>query len=385
MDITPAKVKVIEYLQEKAVFINDGKRSIVTAQMPKHPLKGAIGSIGLLSFIIISKFCDGLPLNRLEKILSRYGGSVTRATMASWLIRLSIQLTPLINLMREHQNNGDYLQIDETEIRVLKEVDKSPWSKKYMWVTLGGPPDKKCVLFEYDPSRGKEVPLRLLVDFRGKLQTDGYASYNECCSKYELVRLGCWDHARRKFHEAFKAIPVNRRYGTRASAALRLIRKLYKIEDEIRDLTKVERYEIRQKKSVPILNRLRGWLDENMPKIEKKSLTYAAMLYMHNQWEYLTEYCNDGNSHMSNALAENAIRPLACGRKAWLFADTPAGARATATYFSLVESAKLNNLDPNKYIRHVLEKLAYADSVDDIEALLPWNVKREMDGYRSNA
>ena len=122
LDITPAKVKVIEYMQEKAIFINDGKRSVVAAQMPKHPLKGAIGSIGLLCFIIISKFCDGLPLNRLEKILSRYGGSVTRATMASWLIRLSIQLTPLMNLMREHQNNAKYIQMDETEIRVLKGV-----------------------------------------------------------------------------------------------------------------------------------------------------------------------------------------------------------------------------------------------------------------------
>lgn len=374
LDITPAKVKVIEYMQEKAILINDGKRSVVAAQMPKHPLKGAIGSIGLLCFIIISKFCDGLPLNRLEKILSRYGGSVTRATMASWLIRLSIQLTPLMNLMREHQNNAKYIQMDETEIRVLKETDKSPWSKKYMWVTLGGPPDKKCVLFEYDPSRGKEVPLRLLEDFRGKLQTDGYASYNECCKKYELIRLGCWDHARRKFYEAFKAVPIHARYRTHACAALKLIRKLYRVEDEIKEMTAIERYEIRQKKSVPTLNRLKKWLDENMPKVDKKSPTYSAMLYTNNQWQYLVEFCNDGNAHASNILAENAIRPLACGRKAWLFADTPAGARATATYFSLVESAKLNNLDPNKYIRYVIEKLAYSESVEDIEALLPWNV-----------
>ena len=241
-------------------------------------------------------------------------------------------------------------------------------------MTLGGPPDKKCVLFEYDPSRGKEVPLRLLEDFRGKLQTDGYASYNECCKKYELIRLGCWDHARRKFYDAFKAVPIHARYRTHACAALKLIRKLYRIEDEIKEMTAIERYEIRQKKSVPTLNRLRKWLDENMPKVDKKSLTYSAMLYTNNQWQYLVEYCNDGNAHISNILAENAIRPLACGRKAWLFADTPAGARATATYFSLVESAKLNNLDPNKYIRYVIEKLAYAESVEDIEALLPWNV-----------
>jgi len=211
LDIIPAKVRVLEYMQEKAVFVEqvDGekKRQVKVAQMPKHPIARAMGSISLMCFVMISKYADGLPLYRQEGILSRYGGELSRATLANWMIALAKQLQPLINLMREHQQLGAVIQADETRVQVLKEPGRSATSDKYMWVTLGGPPGEKSILFEYDPSRSGEVPLRLLDGYGGYLQTDGYTGYNAVCKKNGIIQLGCWDHARRYFKEAHNAQP----------------------------------------------------------------------------------------------------------------------------------------------------------------------------------
>ena len=181
LDIIPAQVRVLEYLQEKAVFSQEGKQVIKAAAQPAHPLGKSIASVSLLAYLIVAKYCDALPLYRLEKILSRYGGSTTRTSMANWIIRLSETFIPLLNLMKEHQLSGDYLQADETRLQVLKEPGRSATSDKWMWVIRGGPPDQPVVLFEYDPSRSAEVPSRLLEGFSGTLQTDGYAGYNQVC------------------------------------------------------------------------------------------------------------------------------------------------------------------------------------------------------------
>ena len=207
LDIQPAVARVVEYLQEKAVFCNEGKHSIKVAELPRHPLGKSIASNNLLAFVIVSKYCDGLPLYRLEKILKRYGGEITRTSMANWVIRLSLQFQVLINLMREQQLAYDYLQGDETRIQVLKEPGRSAKSDKWMWVSRGGPPDKPVILFDYDPSRSKEVPLALFEGFKGYFQCDGYAGYNALCARDGITRLGCWDHARRKFVEAKKMAP----------------------------------------------------------------------------------------------------------------------------------------------------------------------------------
>lgn len=211
LDIIPAQVRVLEYMQEKAVFTEQGQRKIQAALMPKHPVPRAMGSIGLMSYIIISKYSDGLPLYRLENILARYGGDISRTTMANWVIAIAKQLQPIINLLREHQHGGNIIMADETRVQVLNEKGRDPTSNKYMWVTIGGPPDEKSVLFEYDKSRGQEVPLRLLNGFTGYLQTDGYAGYEPACRKYGLTHLGCWDHARRKFKEAQAAQPKKKK------------------------------------------------------------------------------------------------------------------------------------------------------------------------------
>lgn len=378
LDIIPAQAQVIEYWQEKAVFGEEiGETKMVSAKRPAHPLGKSIASMALLAYILVSKYADSLPLYRLETILKRYGGNITRTTMANWIIRLDDVFTPLINLLREHQLSCDYLQADETRVQVLKEDGKAATSDKWMWLIRGGPPQQPVVLFNYDASRSEAVPVRLLEDFKGVLQTDGYAGYNQVCRNNGITRIGCWDHARRKFIEASKAAPAKKKghQVSKADVAVGKIRKLYAIESKIKDLEPELKKQQRQKLSKPLLDDFKDWLEKNISRVPKNSLTYKAIYYSLNQWDLLVGYCDDGQLNISNALAENAIRPFAIGRKNWLFSDTSRGAKASATCYSLIETAKANGLEPYKYLHYVLQHIAKAKTVDDIEALLPWNMK----------
>ncbi len=377
LDIVPAQARVLEYWQEKAVFEQGGEQQMVAAKRSPHPLGKCIASVQLLAYVLVSKYADALPLYRLEKILKRYGGDITRTTLANWIIRLDDVFKPLINLMREHQLTGDYLQADETRVQVLKEDGRPATSDKWMWLIRGGPPDQPAVLFEYDVSRSEEVPLRLLDGFEGVLQADGYAGYNRVCRENPITRIGCWDHARRKFIDASKAAPAKKKGSkvSKADVAISKIRKLYAIEDRIKDLEPEQKKAQRQTLSRPVLNDLKDWLETNSRRVPKDSLTWIAINYTLNQWDLLIGYCEDGRLNISNALAENAIRPFAVGRRNWLFSDTPRGARASATCYSLIESAKANGLEPYAYLHHVLQHIAAADTLEKIEALLPWNMK----------
>ena len=377
LDIVPAQARVLEYWQEKAVFEQGGEQQMVAAQRLPHPLGKCIASVQLLAYILVSKYADALPLYRLEKILKRYGGDMTRTTLANWIIRLDDVFKPLINLIREHQLTGDYLQADETRLQVLKEDGRPATSDKWMWLIRGGPPEQPAVLFEYDASRSEDVPLRLLDGFEGVLQADGYAGYNRVCRDNPITRIGCWDHARRKFVEASKAAPVKKKGSkvSKADVAIGKIRKLYLIEDRIKDLEPEQKKAQRQTLSRPVLADLKAWLETNNRRVPKDSLTWIAINYTLNQWDLLIGYCEDGRLNISNALAENAIRPFAVGRRNWLFSDTPRGARASATCYSLIETAKANGLEPYAYLHHVLQHIAAADTLEKIEALLPWNMK----------
>ena len=376
LDIIPAQARVLEYWQEKAVFAEEAEHPVVTASRPAHPLGKCIASVPLLAYLLVAKYADSLPLYRLEQSLKRSGGHITRTTMAHWILRLEAVFKPLMNLLREHQLSSDYLQMDETRIQVLKETGKPATSDKWMWLIRGGPPAQPVVLFEYAASRGEDVPARLLEGFAGVLQADGYSAYNAVCRDNKITRIGCWDPARRKFVEASKAAPAQKKGAkvSKADVALGKIRKLYQIEDRIKDLSLDQKTELRQQLSRPVLDDLKTWLEDNSRRVPKDSLTWKAIQYTLNQWELLIGYCEDGRLHISNALAENAIRPFAVGRRNWLFADTPRGAKASATCYSLIETAKANGLEPYAYLRQVLQHIAAAKTVEDIEALLPWNV-----------
>jgi transposase len=378
LDIIRPQARVIEYWQEKAVFDEpDGSQRIEAASRPAHPLGKCIASVQLLAYLLVSKYADALPLYRLEKIFKRYGATISRTTMANWIIGLDGVFNPLIERIRTHQMSGDYLQADETRLQVLKETGKVASSDKWMWVVRGGPPGQPAVLFDYDASRGEEVALRLFKGFRGVLQVDGCASYNRVCRENALTRIGCWDHARRKFVEASQAMPAQKKGAkvSKADVALGKIRKLYTIEKRIESLGPEQKRQQRQALSLPVLDEFKGWLETNSRRVVKDSLTWKAIHYTLNQWDTLVGYCEDGQLHISNALAENAIRPFAVGRRNWLFADTPRGARASATVYSLIETAKANGIEPYDYLLHVLKHIASADTVDKLEALLPWNMK----------
>ena len=383
LDIIPAKVRILEYMQEKAVFGTDEKQSFVAAELPKHPLPASLGSTGLIAHVITSKYVDGLPLYRIEKILERYGGDISRATLANYVIKSAKLFQPIINLLREHQNSGNIVAMDETRIQVLKEPEKAATSDKYMWVSLGGKPKQQSVLFHYDPSRCGDTPLYLLEGFKGYLQTDGYSGYNAACKEYKLTAVGCFDHARRKFVEAQKAQPKGKQVKvSKADVALSEINKLYRIERQIKELkenpefTAQQVVEYRQQHAIPVLEKLKVFLDKNLTKTPKDSLTHKAISYTLNQWEKLIVYCTNGELRISNIMAENAIRPFVVGRKAWLFADTKQGAQASANCYSLVETAKLNGIEPHCYLQTLLTKLPYAKTIEQIEALLPWNLTK---------
>jgi transposase len=269
--------------------------------------------------------------------------------------------------------------MDETTVQVLKEDGKTASSLSYMWVQRGGPPEQPVILFNYSPSRSQTIANQLLHGFQGILQTDGYAGYGTPCAKNGLRHAGCWAHVRRKFDEALKAqdskAPVK---DGKASEALNLIRELYLIEKQIKDKSVAEKTKIRQQQAIPILNTLKDWLDSSLTQVPPSSLTGKALTYLSNQWPTLTVYCEDGRLDIDNNAIERAIRPFVIGRNNWIFSDTVKGVNASANLYSLVETAKLNGLEPYRYLHHVFKELPKAQTLADIEQLLPWLVNKDV-------
>ena len=298
------------------------------------------------------------------------------------MIRSGELAQPLINLMQDQLKQFPFLQMDETTVQVLKEEGRSASSQSYIWVRRGGPPDQPVVLFDYAATRSQAVADQLLQGFTGALQTDGYAGYAGICVKHKLQHAGCWAHVRRKFDEALKAQGVKGNAG-KASKALTLIQKLYRVEILIKDQSPEEKRGVRQEKSLPILNELKIWLDTSLAQVTPTSLTGKALHYMANQWSTLTVYCENGRVAIDNNAIERAIRPFVIGRNNWIFSDTVKGVKASANLYSLIETAKLNGLEPYRYLRHVFTELPKATSIDEIEALLPWAVNKDIinDGW----
>jgi transposase len=369
LEIIPAKVFVKKTIRFKYACpcCDEGMK---TARAPLSLIPKSMASASLVAFIIISKFMDGLPLYRQEAIFKRIGMILSRGTMARWLIEVSKQLMPVYNLLQEKLLARDYVLMDETPVQVLKEEGKKATSKSYMWVRYSGigPP---IVLYDYSPTRSGQVPLELLEGFSGYLQVDAYAGYSEVCTKNKLIRLGCMDHARRKFMDAFKT-SGSREIGKRALVYFKL---LYKIEEDIKDRTPEEKKKIRQDKSKSILVEMKDWVDSKRAKVPPQSVGGKAMSYFINEYDSLIRYLEDGRFNISNAPVENKIRPFAIGRKNWLFSQSVEGAQASAMFYSLVETAKANNVEPFDWLRGVLEKLPHAQTVEDYEALLPFSKK----------
>lgn len=287
------------------------------------------------------------------------------------MVKCGALVQPLINLLHDKLLEQSVIHMDETPLQVLNEPGKTAQSQSYMWVqaVTGSQPVR---LFHYSPTRSQAVPLARLSDSLQAVMVDGYEGYNKAFVEYGIARLGCWAHARRKFVEAQKLQPKGKT--GRADQALALIQKLYRIEAATKDLPPDERYRTRQQEAQPLIDKLHEWLQKTVEQVPPKAALGKALAYLHHQWPRLVRYLEDGRYPIDNNPAENAIRPFAIGRKNWLFANSQKGAHASANLYSLIETAKANHLNPHQYLLRVFTDLPNAQTLEDIEALLPWCV-----------
>ena len=374
LDIVPMQVRVLRHIRKRYGCPGSAHAPVVAA-LPAQPLPRSNASPDLLAMLLTVKYADGLSLARFEYVLERAGVAVPRQTLARWVIGAAGVLQPLHNLIRDELFNASVIHMDETVVQVLKERDRPASSQSYMWVQTGGPPERPVVVFDYDPSRSGAVPVRLLEGYQGYLMTDGYDGYNALAKAEGIEHLACLAHSRRRFVEATRVQPKGKR--GRADEAIELIGRLYGIEREYKAATDDERHLARQTRSVPILAELRAWLDATLPTVPPKTALGEALAYLHKYWSRLVRYTERGDLPIDNNRCENSIRPFAVGRRRWMFCDTPAGAHASAVIYSLIETARANGLEPYTWLRRVMRELPAAQSVEAIEALLPWNLHRQ--------
>lgn len=370
LEIIPAKV-IVKRIIKKKYACKVCNKSLKTAKAPDKLISKSFATASLIAYLAVSKYMDALPLYRLEKMFERIGIEVSRQSFARWMIRLGEALTPLINLLEDELLSSSYINMDETTVQVLKEKNKRAESKSYMWARYRAGP-KAVVLFNYDSSRSSTVPIKLLEGFEGYLQVDGYDGYAPVCSQNpNIKRVGCFAHARRKFFDAFKSSNGK----SIGKDGLNFIKKLYKVEDKTRAMSFEDRKSIRNLESRPILEDFYNWIIKHKDVVRPKSLAAKAIGYTFNEWDYLMRFLEDGRIEIDNNVIENSIRPFTLGRKNWLFSDTVDGAHASANIYSIIQTAKRQDINVYDYLKYVIERLPVADSLDDYEQLLPWNYK----------
>jgi pimeloyl-ACP methyl ester carboxylesterase len=306
--------------------------------------------------------------------LSRLGIELSRQTLANWMIQGSERwLRPLYERMHQHLLNQDILHADETTLQVLREPGRPAQSTSYMWLYRSGRDGPAIILYDYQTTRASKHPRQFLSGFKGYLHVDGYAGYN---GLPDINLVGCWAHARRKFDESLKALPAGQRNApVAAKEGLEFCNQLFAIEREIHEATPEERYKIRLERSRPIMDAFSVWLKYQGPRVLPKSAFGQAINYCRNQWDKLEAFLKDGRLELDNNRSERSIKPFVIGRKNFLFSNTPKGAKASATIYSIVESAKENGLNPYSYLQYLFEKLPNVDIQDQdaVDELLPWS------------
>jgi transposase len=374
LEIIPAQVRVLRYIRYTYVCTECEKETdearIVKAPTPKPIMKKSLASPSSVAHVLYQKYVNAMPLYRQEKDWANQGVLLSRVTLANWVVRSSHDwLEPVYEEMKRHLLQEAVVHADETVVQVLKEPGKSASSESRMWVYSTGNCGKvPAVLFEYQPSRSGEHARRFLTGFSGYLVTDGYIAYDKVA---DVTRCGCWAHVRRKFEEALPK--TTNKEGSTAAIGLYYCNQLFKQEELLSELSYEEREIQRQEKVKPILDVFWSWL--NTVDALAGSGLGKAVTYAHNQKGFLNAFLLDGRVAISNNRAENAIRPFVTGRKNWLFSDTPRGATASATVYSLVASAKANRLNVYMYLVHLLTELPKLDTLTSasLESFLPWS------------
>lgn len=350
------------------------KQCIRTAAMPAQPLPGSRASATLLAHVMVSKYLDGLPLYRQEKIAARSGLDLPRAKLARWLIDASPIFQPLLNLLNDSFFSYDIAHSDDTGIQVLKEDGRAAANQSALWIRRGGPPDKPVVLVDYAPSKSGETAAGLLSDFQGTLVCDGAASFNAVARRQGLTLALCNDHARRRFHKVCVGLGKKKGGQSIAQQGLRRYQRLYAIEREAKDLSDDERLAYRRQHAVPAWDDFLAWAEQAQRDGVSHAGTRDALAYLLKHAEGLRVYCTDGRIPISNIPAEHVAKTIAIARKNFLFADTAAGATASGRIFSLIETARANGHNPQRYLTVLLTDLPNVTTVEQIEAMLPWNL-----------
>jgi len=384
LDIIPQQVRVIRHERVKyACPCCDG--ALRLACKPAQIIPKGLFSESALAWIVTSKYDDGLPLYRQSALLARLtGADFSKNTMAASMVRVGIGVQPIINLLRDHLLESPITFGDETTVQVLKEAGRSAQSKSYMWAQMTnasgssgtGPPIR---LLSYAPSRSGATAQTLYAGMgRGSvLMSDGYEVYAQVALTHDLVHLGCWAHCRRYFVEALDTLPKSARTPDKPAAQfLALIAKLYAVESHAQDnsLSTAERLRYRQAHSVAVLGHIQTLLLSHLHAVVPGSSLGKALHYLSAQWPKLSRYVKDGSYPIDNNPCENSIRPFVVGRRNWLFSDTVAGANASANLYSLLQTCKVNGINSYRYLQALLVALPLAQTADDYEALLPWNI-----------
>ena len=364
---------------------DEGRKTVRIAPVEPAIIPRGIASPSLLSTIITQKFEDHLPYYRQEKQFERIMVTISRQDMSNWQQQVYSKVKPLFVLMKEALRAGPVIRMDETTTQVMGEEGRSDTKKSYIWLSMGGPPDKTVSIYQYRQTRAGAHAKEILEGYRGFLQTDGYSGYDSALEgNSAVIHVGCFAHARRKFFEASK---VKARAET-AEKGVGFIKRLYTIEMELRkkytedekddeaEISKQrEKFNIERKKQVlPILNEFKQWLLKLKDDVPPSSLLGTAVGYSLSQWDKLVRYLENPYLTPDNNICENGIRPFVIGRKNWLFSKSPEGADSSCGMYSLIQTAKQNGLEPFNYLKTLFEQAPYAQTVEDWDKLLPWNI-----------
>ena len=370
LEYVPASFVVIRHVRPKLSCTKCD--CIVQAAAPSRPIERGVAGPGLLAHVLVSKYADHLPLYRQSEIYARQDVELERSTLADWVGGSSRLLEPLVGALRRYVVAASKLHADDTPVPVLSPGNgKTKTGRLWTYVRddrPAGDTAAPAVWFAYSPDRKGEHPERHLGKFRGTLQADAYAGFNQLYEDGRIQHAACWAHVRRKFYdlEQAHASPV-------ARDALARIGALYGIEEPIRGRPPDERREVRQAQAKPLLDSLRQWFEATLGKLSRKSETTAAIRYALSRWDALVRYLEDGHIEIDNNAAERSLRGVALGRKNYLFAGSDVGGERAAAIYSLIGSAKLNGLDPAAYLREVLTRIP-DHPINRIDDLLPWNI-----------
>jgi len=366
LEYFPANFKVLQHIRHKygcAKCDHDGYNpNITVAPKPQQPIDKGLAGPSLLAYVITSKLGDHLPLYRLEKIFSRQQVEIARSTMCAWMAVASELVTPLVELMTERVRRSQVIHTDDTTVPIQSPGEKQ-CRKGRIWCYLGDA-DHPYIVYDYTPNRTRAGPAAWLKGYHGYLQADAYGGYDGVYHSQDVTEVACWAHARRKFYDAQDSD------AKRARQMLAMVGELYAVERETKEADDGARLTVRQERSVPLLAKIKAWLDAEREIVLPRSPMAAAITYAINQWSALCVYTTRGNLSIDNNASERALKRVAIGRKNWLFAGNDAFAAHHARLWSLLASAERHALDPQRYLTSVLAKLPVTPS-DDIAQFLP--------------